>query len=601
MFPGTCGFAVPRNVESGFNISMTTLKTIKHRAVTGGPDLADVHPVLARVYAARQVKTADELDLSLKTLIGFQHLMGIDAATALLTNALDEGSRILIVGDFDADGATSCALMVRGLRAMGAAHVDYLVPDRFRFGYGLTPEIVEVAHQREPDLVITVDNGIASIAGVAAARVAGYKVLVTDHHLPGETLPAADAIVNPNQEGDQFACKSLAGVGVAFYLLMALRARLRETGWFDRVGRAVPNLAQWLDLVALGTVADVVPLERTNRVLVAQGLARIRAGQACPGINALLAVAGRDTSRTVASDLGFAVGPRLNAAGRLDDMTVGIECLLCDDAASAGQRADQLDALNTERRKIETRMQAEAVALLADVKFNESDETPPAALCLFDPDWHPGVVGLLASRIKERVHRPVIAFARESETTVKGSARSIPGVHIRDVLDAVATRHSGLINKFGGHAMAAGLSLREADLDAFRDAFQQEVGHQIETLDLDGVLYSDGELQREEFNLDLAMQLRYAGPWGQAFPEPLFDGRFALSNWRVVGERHLKLVVRLPGSDENLDAIAFNCAPDPAFAVDTKLRLAYRLDANYFQGQTRLQLQVEQLQVLADN
>jgi single-stranded-DNA-specific exonuclease len=421
--------------------------------------------------------------------------------------------------------------------------------------------------------------------------------VVTDHHLPGTVLPDADAIVNPNRTDDRFASKNLAGVGVAFYLLMALRARLRDTGWFNRSGLTEPNLAQWLDLVALGTVADVVPLDRNNRILVAQGLARIRAGQACEGIKALLAVAGRDPGRCVAADLGFAVGPRLNAAGRLQDMTIGIACLLSDGPQTAQRLAAELDGLNVERRAIEARMQAEAISLLETLDEPETDTLPPVALCLYDPNWHPGVVGLLAARIKERLHRPVIAFARDSEGTVKGSARSIAGLHIRDVLDAVATRHPHLIDKFGGHAMAAGLSLRESDLNAFRDAFTHEVARQLDPASLEGELYSDGELAQTEFNLELATQLRYGGPWGQGFPEPLFDGRFDLLDWRVVGERHLKMRVRPVGATQALDAIAFNQEPLPGLSQAAQVELAFRLDVNVYQGYTQLQLLVEHMRL----
>jgi single-stranded-DNA-specific exonuclease len=509
---------------------------------------ADMPQILRRIYAARAIASAQELDYSLHNLLPPDTLGGLSDAAALLQAAIVARQRILIVGDFDADGATSCALCVRGLRAMGAADVRYLVPNRFEYGYGLTPEIVEVAAQQAPALIMTVDNGIASNAGVSAARRAGMRVLITDHHLPGHSLPEADAIVNPNLPGDAFPSKALAGVGVAFYVLLALRARLREQGWFADQGIDVPNLAQWLDLVALGTVADVVPLDRNNRVLVKQGLQRIRAGSCVPGLRALLEAGGRSLARVVASDLGFAAGPRLNAAGRLDDMSLGIECLLTDDAAAARDMAAQLDALNRERREIETDMQAQALTAIENLQLD--DERLPVGLCLFDPDWHQGVIGILAARIKDRLHRPVIAFARSAEGEIKGSARSVTGLHIRDVLDAVATRHPQLVQKFGGHAMAAGLSLAEADYPAFAAAFDAEVSRHMSADDLHTCLYSDGELSDGELSLGTAQQLRDAGPWGQAFPEPLFDGRFEILGQRVVGERHLKLTVKSPqGAD----------------------------------------------------
>ncbi len=409
-----------------------------------------LHPVVARVLAARNVLSVSELDYRLEKLHPATLLAGMDDAVALLVDALSLDKRILVVADYDADGATGCAVAVRGLRLLGAAHVDYLVPNRFEFGYGLTPEIVAVAEQRAPELLITVDNGISSVDGVAAAAARNVPVIVTDHHLPGEHLPQAAAIVNPNQPGDNFPSKCLAGVGVAFYLLIALRAALREKRWFDQRGLQEPNLGQLLDLVALGTVADVVPLDANNRILVARGIARIRGGRAQPGVAALLEVAGRDSNHLTASDLAFAVAPRLNAAGRLTDMTLGIECLLCDDPSLAADMAATLDGLNRERRDIEARMRDQAMAQVEALGL-ESEETLPHGLCLFDPEWHPGVVGIVASRVKERLHRPVIAFAPDSEGMLKGSARSVSGVHIRDALDAIATRHAGLLSKFGGH------------------------------------------------------------------------------------------------------------------------------------------------------
>ncbi|RRV08214.1 single-stranded-DNA-specific exonuclease RecJ [Pseudomonas sp. v388] len=553
------------------------------------PLLGDLPPLLTRLYAARGVASEAELDKSLARLIPYQQLKGIDAAVDLLVTALEQRQRMLIVGDFDADGATASTVGVLGLRLLGAEHVDYLVPNRFEYGYGLTPEIVEVALQREPQLLITVDNGISSVEGVAAAKAAGLSVLVTDHHLPGHELPAADAIVNPNQPGCTFPSKSLAGVGVIFYVLMALRARLRDTGWFERNQRAQPNLGELLDLVALGSVADVVPLDANNRILVHQGLMRIRAGRARPGLRAILEVARREPSRITSTDLGFILGPRLNAAGRLDDMSLGIECLLCDDPLLAREMAVQLDELNQDRKSIEQGMQREALAQLKDLPV----ESMPFGLCLFDAEWHQGVIGILASRLKERYHRPTIAFASAGEGVLKGSARSVPGFHIRDALDAVAAQHPELISKFGGHAMAAGLSLPQENFPAFAEAFDQEVRRQLCEEDLTGRLLSDGSLAVEEFHLELARALRNAGPWGQHFPEPLFHGVFQLVEQRVVGERHLKMVLKTECGSVKLDGIAFSVDrdiwPNPNIRW---VELAYKLDLNEFRGNETVQLLV---------
>lgn len=557
------------------------------------PDLGDLPPLLTRLYAARGVQSAAELDKALARLIPWRQLLGIDAAVALLVAALEQRQRILIVGDFDADGATASSVGVLALRMLGAAQVDYLVPNRFEYGYGLTPEIVAVALQKQPELLITVDNGISSIDGVAAAKAAGLKVLVTDHHLPGHELPAADAIVNPNQPGCSFPSKALAGVGVIFYVLLALRARLRELDWFARRGIVEPNLAELLDLVALGSVADVVPLDANNRILVHQGLARIRAGRARPGLRALLEVAGRDHRRITSTDLGFILGPRLNAAGRLDDMSLGIECLLCEDEALARDMAQQLDQLNHDRKAIEQGMQREALAQLKDLKVEEL----PFGLCLFDADWHQGVIGILASRLKERYHRPTIAFADAGDGVLKGSARSIPGFHIRDALDAVAARHPGLISKFGGHAMAAGLSLPQENFGAFAAAFDAEARRQLVEDDLAGRLLTDGALSAEEFRLDLAQQLRHAGPWGQHFPEPLFHGVFEIVQQRIVGERHLKLVLKSECGRAQLDAIAFNI--DRELWPNPNVRwaeVAYKLDVNEYRGQESVQLLVAHIE-----
>ncbi|MBD7976475.1 single-stranded-DNA-specific exonuclease RecJ [Serpens gallinarum] len=561
------------------------------------PDLGELPPLLTRLYAARGVQSAAELDKALARLIPYQQLAGIDVAVALLVEALEQRQRILIVGDFDADGATASCVGVLGLRLLGVAHVDYLVPNRFDYGYGLTPEIVAVALQRQPDLLITVDNGISSVDGVAAAKAAGLKVLITDHHLPGAELPAADAIVNPNQPGCGFPSKAMAGVGVIFYVLLALRARLRELGWFARTGRseprlAEPNLAELLDLVALGSVADVVPLDANNRILVHQGLARIRAGRARPGLKAILEVAGKQAERITSTDLGFIIGPRLNAAGRLDDMSLGIECLLCEDETLARDMAVQLDQLNQDRKAIEQGMQREALAQLKDLPLDEM----PFGLCLFEAEWHQGVIGILASRMKERYHRPTIAFADAGEGMLKGSARSVPGFHIRDALDAVAARHPGLISKFGGHAMAAGLSLPEENFAAFAAAFDAEVRRQLHEVDLTGRLLSDGQLSATEFHLELARALRHAGPWGQHFPEPLFHGVFQLEQQRLVGEKHLKMVVRTECGSLSLDGIAFNIDreqwPNPTVRW---VELAYKLDVNEFRGRESVQLLVSHI------
>jgi single-stranded-DNA-specific exonuclease len=558
---------------------------------------AIAHPVLRRVFAARHVRSEQDLDTALEGLHRPDGLLGIDAAVSLLVTALEQRERILVVGDFDADGATSSALMVSALRAFGAAAVDYLVPNRFEYGYGLTPEIVAVAAQRSPQLIVTVDNGISSHEGVAAARKLGIAVLVTDHHLPGNTLPDAAAIVNPNQPGDSFPSKALAGVGVAFYLMMALRSRLDAAGWFEHQGLPRPNLAAFLDLVALGTVADLVPLDRNNRILVQQGLQRIRAGQCRPGIRALLEVAGRNISRVVASDFGFAAGPRLNAAGRLDDMSRGIECLLCDDPKQASELAQRLDELNRERREIEADMKQQALQAVEALHLRE--DSLPHGLCLYDESWHQGVIGILASRIKERYHRPVIAFANAGDGQLKGSARSVPGLHIRDTLDAIAAAHPELLRKFGGHAMAAGLSLAEADLPAFSDAFETELQRRLDEESLHGVLESDGQLGEADFALEFSELLRNAGPWGQGFPEPLFDGLFTVLGQRVVGERHLKLSLQPVDTRRRLDAIAFNQAGQ-APATGERLRAAYRLDSNEYRGLLGVQLVVEHMEALHD-
>jgi single-stranded-DNA-specific exonuclease len=551
---------------------------------------ASLHPVLRRIYAARGVASAEELELGLEHLLPVGTLDGVEAGAELLARHLAAGSRILVIGDFDADGATASALVVRALRRFGHAHADYLVPDRFRFGYGLTPEIVALAAERAPALIVTVDNGVSSLEGVAAARALGMEVLVTDHHLPGAVLPDASAIVNPNLPGAQFGSRALAGVGVAFYLLLALGRRLNV---------AASVTAELLDLVALGTIADVVPLDRNNRVLVEAGLRRIRAGRCVPGIAALVAVAGRSLADVGTTELGFFVGPRLNAAGRLEDMSIGIECLLTDDPERARGLAERLDRLNAERRSIEARMQQEALVIVGRLHLDEPGARLPAALSLYDAEWHPGVVGLVAGRLKEQVHRPVIAFAPAEGGLARGSARSVAGIHVRDALEAVATRHPGLIDKFGGHTMAAGLTLPVARLAEFGRAFAAEVARRAAPGLLDGILLTDGPLAPAEMTLELAERLRAAGPWGAGFPEPTFDGEFTVLESRVLGERHLKLWVRPEPTAAPQEAIAFGWLARANARVprrDARVRLVYRLDVNEYQGIRRPQLLVEYLE-----
>lgn len=559
--------------------------------------LSALPPLAARICASRGVAHLDELQHTLDRLPPFTQLRGIEAATNLLAQTLEQRQRILVVGDFDADGATSTALALRALRMMGAEQVDFLVPNRFEYGYGLTPEIVAVAVERQPDLIVTVDNGISSLDGVAAARARGIKVLVTDHHLPAAELPLADAIVNPNQPGDEFPSKVLAGVGVIFYVMLALRSRLRQDGWFTRRNMEEPNLAQLLDLVALGTVADVVPLDQVNRILVAQGLARMRSGKLSPGLLALLEVAGRQTARLVAADLGFAIGPRLNAAGRMDDMSLGIRCLLSESLNTAHPLAQTLDQLNQERRGVEDEMKEQALAELRRMHLEESAELP-VGLCLYDPSWHQGVVGILASRIKDRLHRPVIVFTDSGSGEIKGSARSVPGLHIRDALDAVAAQHPGLLVKFGGHAMAAGLTLRRDALEAFRAAFDNEVQRQLGPQPPAHELFSDGDLAPEEATLEAAEILRFLTPWGQGFPEPLFDGVFDIVQQRVVGEKHIKLLLRWAGHATTVDAIAFHADLAQWQGATGQIRLAYRLDVNEFRDRRTVQLIVEYMETI---
>ena len=540
--------------------------------------LSSCPPVLARAYAARGIEQPQQLGRGLERLLPVSTLEGVEAAVALLLQ--HRAGRILVIGDYDADGATSSALIVRALRACGFASVDFLVPNRFEFGYGLTPEIVALAAERSPTLLITVDNGISSLAGVSAARALGIDVLVTDHHLAGAQLPTANVIVNPNLPQSSFGSKALAGVGVAFYVMAAMHRALDD--------QRLPSPASWLDLVALGTVADVVPFDENNRRLVAQGLARIRAGRCTPGVRALIETGGRRPEAVIASDLGFAAGPRLNAAGRLDDMSLGVRCLLTDSLEEARSLAEQLDALNRERRSIEAKMQEEALAAVRHLKEPGRDRR---GLCLYDPGWHQGVVGLVAGRIKERLRRPVIAFADAGDGLLRGSARSVNGVHVRDVLEAIATRSPDLLGKFGGHAMAAGLTLERARLDEFAREFDAEVTRWQSAGSLADVVETDGELSVEEISLATAELVREAGPWGQGFPEPCFDQHFRVERTRIVGEKHLKLWVSPQGSARRFDAIAFNYSE--SLGAGQLAHLVYRLDINEYAGERRLQLIVD--------
>ncbi len=559
---------------------------------------SELPPLLQRLYANRGIQNDTELERSAKGLIPYNQLFGIEGAVSLLVAALASQRRIIVVGDFDADGATSSALSVIALRQLGALNVDYLVPNRFEDGYGLSPEVVDQAIAKGAEIIMTVDNGVSSISGVAAAKEKGLEVLVTDHHLPGSVLPDADAIVNPNLHECDFPSKALCGVGVAFYLMLALRAKLRQLDWFAQQGISEPNLAGLLDLVALGTVADVVALDGNNRILVHQGLQRIRAGQCRPGIQALIEVANREQSRLVTSDLGFALGPRINAAGRLEDMSHGVELLMCEEINLARQLASELDGLNQTRKEIEQGMKEEAVAICERLQLGED---MPCGIVLHQSDWHQGVIGILASRIKDQYHRPVIAFADGGDDTIKGSCRSIPGLHMRDILDLIDTQNPGMILKFGGHAMAAGLTIPSDKLIAFREAFDVAVRAEVDEASLRGIIMSDGELNTNELNLATAEMIRQAGPWGQAFPEPIFDGEFRVLQQRLVGGKHLKLMLEPLGSGNQgagqlIDAIAFNVDlrrwPD---ASVNRIQLAYRLDVNIFRGNQSVQLMVEHI------
>mgnify|MGYP002776218081 FL=1 len=545
-----------------------------------------LHPLLARLYAARGVTDKAELDYELKSLIPPAALPNASAAAQLLADAIEAEANMLIIGDYDCDGATATAVGMRALKALGA-NVNFLLPDRFKLGYGLSPEIVDVAAEQSPDLIITVDNGIASLEGVARAQQHGIATLITDHHLPAETLPDADCIVNPNQPGCDFPSKCIAGVGVMFYVMLALRAELRERGWFapNVPERPEPNFANLLDLVALGTVADVVKLDRNNRILVSQGLKRMRAGQMQPGIAALFKAAARDPKRATAFDLGFLLGPRLNAAGRLADMRLGVECLLTDDPARALQIAQQLDTLNRERREIEAGMQEQALVLLASL----DTESAAAGIALFDESWHEGVVGILASRIKDKLHRPVFAFAPGEGGIVKGSGRSIPGLHLRDALDLVAKRAPGLLVRFGGHAMAAGATLRAENFEQFSQMFAQVASELLAPADLTRTLETDGNLEGGYFSLETARLLENE-IWGQGFPAPLFMDEFDVEQQRVLKDKHLKL--RLRKGNTRIDAIQFNFSTQPG----NRTRAAYRLAINEYMGVENPQLMVEHLE-----
>ncbi|EIJ2378277.1 single-stranded-DNA-specific exonuclease RecJ [Vibrio alginolyticus] len=568
------------------------------------PDLSllpdSIPPILKRIYINRGITDLSQLETSARGLHSYQKLGGIEQAVDLLFQAIKEQKRIIVVGDFDADGATSSALSVLALRMLGSHNVDYLVPNRFEDGYGLSPEVVDQALELGAEMIMTVDNGVSSIEGVRYAKENGITVLVTDHHLPGQVLPDVDAMVNPNLESCSFPSKALAGVGVAFYLMMALCVHMRKHNWFAEQGMQEPKLMELIDLVALGTVADVVPLDENNRILVHQGLQRIRAGKARPGIQALIEVAKRDARRLVASDFGFALGPRINAAGRLDDMSFGVELLMCNNIHAARRMASELDGLNQTRKEIEEGMKQEAMAFCERLQFGEGNELP-YGLALFQRDWHQGVIGILASRIKEKFHRPVIAFADGGEGTIKGSCRSIPGLHMRDALDFIDTQNPGLIIKFGGHAMAAGLTIKEQDFERFSRLFDEVVKKELDEAALKGVIMSDGELKPEEFSMHVAELLRSGGPFGQAFPEPIFDGEFKVLHQKLVGEKHLKLMLEplYKGHPTNvmIDGIAFNVDLRrwPDASVKT-VRLAYKLDVNEFRGNQSLQLMIDHIE-----
>ena len=570
--------------------------TITRRAAASEFDLPDsMHPVMRRVFAGRNISSHRELDYSITNLLPFDRLKNIGAAAGLLIDAICNNKKILIVADYDADGATGCAVALRGLSMLGARQAVYMVPDRVKQGYGLSIDVARQALEFDPDLLVTVDIGISSVAGVEFARSEGVDVLVTDHHLPGRELPAANVIVNPNQPGDRFPSKCIAGVGVMFYVLLAVRAGLKQAGWFAAQGVEAPNFAALLDLVALGTVADVVQLDYNNRILVYQGLRRIRARRCCQGIMALVRAAGKVPENITAADLGFQLGPRLNAAGRMADMRLGIECLLTDNFSATVALALQLDKFNKERKLLQAEMQEQAEAYLLEITELEQDELP-FGVCLFDARWRQGIVGVLAGRIKEMVNRPVIAFASAGEGLLKGSGRSIPGIHLKDTLEALAARHPDLLHRFGGHAMAAGLTIREADLAEFKAEFDGEIRSLVAGRIPGAEINTDGNLAFEDINLELAGEIENAGPWGQGFPEPLFDDVFTVADARTVGERHLKLKLLADGAQRPVEAIAFNTAPDALASSAQGHRFVYRLAVNEYNGVRTPQLVIEHIE-----
>ena len=582
---------------------MIIRKIVRREEVAVEPSLSSLPEKIQQIYASRGVNNIEDLEYELKGLIPPSQLKDVDKGAGIIFDFIKGNKSILIVGDFDADGATSSTIMMKSLKRLGANKIDFLVPDRFKFGYGLSVKLVDYAASLEPDLIITVDNGIANVDGVTRANELGIPVVITDHHLAGEELPAAEAIINPNQPGCEFPSKNLAGVGVAFYLMLALRALMRSQNWFQQKGIEEPNLAELLDIVSLGTVADVVVLDKNNRILVEQGLKRIRAGKACPGIKAILQVANKDERKVQSSDLGFALGPRINAAGRLDDMSVGISCLMADSLQQASPIAQRLDQLNKSRKDIEQEMLSQAnfdIGEFLQQNIDSGDEQDrPLSLCLFDPSWHQGVIGILASRVKDRINRPVIVFAKDDDSEdplIKGSARSVKGVHIRDVLALVDSRHPHLLEKFGGHAMAAGMSIKQKHFQAFAEAFHDAIETHLDGEQIKDEIITDAGLDSSDLSLTFGYQLRQAGPWGQGFPEPLFDDEFEVINSRIVGENHLKLVVQK--DDVCVDAIFFRCPEELIAQPGDKIQLVYKLDINEFRGNETVQLLVEQLSIL---
>ena len=570
-------------------------KKIINRDVPDGINLPDsIHPVLKRIYASRNIKSSEDLDYSLGSLIPYEELGGIDDAVILLQEMITQKKRILIVADFDADGATSCALAIRGLTAMGAEDVIYVVPNRFEHGYGLSPKIVDVALDHDPDLIVTVDNGISSISGVEHAKKNGIKVLITDHHLPGDKLPSADVIINPQLKENKFPSKNLAGVGVIFYILLALRAKLKAEDWFDEKNIKYPNLANLLDLVALGTISDLVPLDKNNRTMVAHGLKLMRKNKSKAGILAILNQSGRQLSTLTSGDLSFAIAPRLNAAGRLTDMSLGIECLLTDDKENATEMAKKLNQLNIERRQIQDNMEEQALAEF-EKYLQDTSRKIPHGICIYNQNWHQGVVGILAAKIKEKFNRPVVVFAQECQGILKGSARSITELHIKDVFDEIARLYPELILTFGGHAMAAGLTIEESQFDRFSDVFNKVVDRYISSDSLEDQCLTDGELSGDDFSLPLALAIQNAGPWGQSFPEPIFVGQFKILDKRVVGESHLKLKLQ-SRNNNTLDAIAFNMTDDDWPSKLEQITSTYRLGINNYRGHSQIQLFIEHIE-----